>query len=54
MVATFASSGGTAITFAQGDTLELLGPATADTTFANFTASLSGMRPRLNVPISRR
>lgn len=40
MVATFASSGGTAITFAQGDSIELLAPGTPDATFANFSASL--------------
>lgn len=42
MVGTFASSGGTAISFAQGDALALVGPATADTTFANLAATLVG------------
>lgn len=42
MVATFASSGGAAVTFAQGDTLALVGPGTPDATFANFAATLVG------------
>jgi hypothetical protein len=42
MVGTFASSGGAAITFAQGDSIELLAPASPDATFANFAASLVG------------
>lgn len=42
MVGTFASSGGTAISFAQGDAVALMGPASADTTFANFAATLVG------------
>jgi hypothetical protein len=42
MVATFASSGGAAVTFAQGDTLALVGPSSPDTTFANFAATLVG------------
>lgn len=42
MTGTFASSGGTAISFAQGDTLALVAPATADTTFAGFAATLVG------------
>lgn len=41
-VATFASTGGTTIPFAQGDTLALVGPTTPDTTFANFAATLVG------------
>ena len=39
---TFATSGGTAISFAQGDVLSLEGPATADATFAGFYATLVG------------
>lgn len=39
---TFASSGGTTITFAQGDVLRIQGPATADVTFAGFYATLVG------------
>jgi hypothetical protein len=42
MVATFATSGGAAITFAQGDSISLVAPATPDTTFANFAATLVG------------
>jgi hypothetical protein len=42
MVATFATSGGTAVTFAQGDSLALVAPATPDATFANFAATLVG------------
>jgi hypothetical protein len=42
MVATFASSGGAAVTFAQGDTIALVGPGTPDATFANFAATLVG------------
>src|SRR4029077_879564 len=42
MVATFASSGGAAVSFAQGDTLALVGPVTPDTTFANFAATVVG------------
>jgi hypothetical protein len=42
MVGTFATTGGAAINFAQGDTLALVGPATADITFANFSAVLVG------------
>jgi hypothetical protein len=41
MVGTFASSGGgAAITFAQGDTLALVAPATPDATFAGLAATL--------------
>jgi len=42
MVGTFASSGGTAITFAQGDSISLVAPASPDATFADFAASLVG------------
>jgi hypothetical protein len=42
MVATFASSGGTAITFAQGDSIRLVAPATPDATFADLAATLVG------------
>jgi hypothetical protein len=42
MVGTFASSGGAAVSFAQGDTLALVGPATPDVTFAGFAATLVG------------
>jgi hypothetical protein len=42
MVATFASSGGAAVSFAQGDTLALLAPTTPDVTFTNFAATLVG------------
>lgn len=42
MVGTFVSSGGAAISFAQGDAIALVGPATADTTFTNFAATLVG------------
>jgi hypothetical protein len=42
MVGTFASSGGAAVTFAQGDALSLVGPASADATFTNFAATLVG------------
>ena len=42
MVGTFASSGGTAITFAQGDSIELLAPATPDATFRDVAVSLVG------------
>ena len=31
---------GAAVTFAQGDTLALVGPASPDATFVNFSASL--------------
>lgn len=39
---TFASSGGGAISFAQGDVLRVQGPGTADASFANFFATLIG------------
>lgn len=39
---TFASSGGTAISFAKGDVVRLVGPASADATFAGFYASIVG------------
>lgn len=39
---TFASSGGTAITFAQGDVLRAVAPASPDATFADFYATLVG------------
>lgn len=39
---TFASSGGTAISFAQGDVLRLRGPSSADATLADFFCSLVG------------
>ena len=42
MVATFTSSGGGAVSFAQGDTLALVGPGTPDATLTNFTATLVG------------
>lgn len=42
MVASFASSGGAVIALAQGDSIELLGPATPDATFRDFAASLVG------------
>jgi hypothetical protein len=41
-LATFATSGGAAVTFAQGDTLALVAPATPDATFANLAATLVG------------
>lgn len=39
---TFASSGGTAISFAKGDVIRLMGPASADATFAGFYATIVG------------
>jgi hypothetical protein len=39
---TFASSGGTAISFAAGDVMRLVAPATPDTTFAGFYCTLCG------------
>ena len=42
MVGTFATSGGADITFAQGDSLALVAPGTADATFAGFSATLVG------------
>ena len=43
LVGTFATSGGAAVSFAAGDTLALVAPATADTTFANFAATLAAV-----------
>jgi hypothetical protein len=40
MVGTFATSGGAAASFAQGDSIALVAPATPDATFANFAATL--------------
>jgi hypothetical protein len=40
---TFATSGGTPITFAAGDTLALVAPASPDASFAGFAATLAGM-----------
>lgn len=37
---TFATSGGSAVAFAKGDVLRLIGPASADATFADFYATL--------------
>jgi len=37
---TFATSGGAAISLAQGDVLRLVGPSSADTTLANFYATI--------------
>lgn len=39
---TFASSGGTAITFSAGDVLRIVAPASADATFAGFYCTLVG------------
>jgi hypothetical protein len=39
---TFATTGGTTVSFAQGDVLRIVGPSTADTTFADFYATLAG------------
>jgi hypothetical protein len=39
---TFASGGGTTITFAQGDVLRLRAPPTPDATLADFAATLVG------------
>jgi hypothetical protein len=39
---TFATSGGTSKNFAQGDVLRLVGPGSADATFAGFYSSLVG------------
>lgn len=38
----FATSGGATQNFVQGDVMRLIGPATADATFANFYATLVG------------
>jgi hypothetical protein len=43
LVGTFASSGGAAVSFAAGDTLALVAPASADATFSGFAATLAGM-----------
>jgi hypothetical protein len=37
---TFATSGGAAVTFAQGDVLRVIGPGSADATFAGFYSTL--------------
>jgi hypothetical protein len=37
---TFATSGGSAVSFAKGDVLRLIGPASADATFADFYATI--------------
>jgi hypothetical protein len=42
MVGTFATAGGAAITFAQGDSIALVAPGTPDATFSNFAATLVG------------
>jgi hypothetical protein len=42
MVGTFATSGGAAVTFAQGDSLALVAPATPDATFRDVAVSLVG------------
>jgi len=42
VTATFASTGGTSVAFAQGDVLRLQGPSSADATFADFYATLAG------------
>ena len=39
---TFATISGTAKTFAKGDVMRLIGPSSADATFANFYATLVG------------
>jgi len=41
LTGTFTTSGGAAVSFAAGDTLALVAPATPDTTFANFAATLA-------------
>ena len=40
---TFATTGGAAVTFAQGDVLRIVAPATPDATFAGFYCSLVGV-----------
>jgi len=40
IAATFATSGGTAVSVAQGDVIRLQGPSTADATLANFYCTL--------------
>jgi len=40
VASTFTTTSGAAVTFAQGDTLALVAPASPDATFVNFTASL--------------
>jgi hypothetical protein len=42
MVATFATSGGAVINFAQGDSLALVAPAVPDASFANFACTMVG------------
>ena len=44
VTATFATSGGTAQTFAQGDVLRVVAPSSADATFAGFYATLVAAR----------
>jgi hypothetical protein len=39
---TFATSGGVAINFAANDRIRIVGPATPDTTFVGFYATLCG------------
>ncbi len=42
ITATFATSGGTTVSFAAGDTLMLVAPASPDASFAGFSATLVG------------
>jgi hypothetical protein len=42
VASSFTTSGGTTLNYAQGDSLQLVAPATPDTTFAGFSASLVG------------
>jgi hypothetical protein len=42
VAATFTTTGGAALSFAAGDSLALVGPGTADATFAGFAATLVG------------